>query len=258
MDDYASYGLLAVVIGALLAVERLWPASSTQRGEWMNNVTTFALTITSQKVLVTLLVVAEAGLISAFGGGLFDLRGLPWGIGAVVYLVAMDLGEYLFHRAQHVFPWLWAMHSLHHSDRAVNVTTTQRHFWLEPALKAASIWLAVALMFKVDAFILGFYAVATLYHYVSHANIRLGFGPLSWLLNSPQYHRLHHSLEPRHYNANFAALLPIFDVVSGAYIRPARDEFPDTGLDECVTRPLDLVTWPVRGAFGTRPAKTVP
>ena len=236
---------VAIAVGLFLW-ERLRPASSSQRGEWMSNGTAFALQILCQTSLVALIVVSETRLINGLGGGLVDLRPLAWPIGAIIYLVAMDLGEYLFHRVQHALPWMWAMHSLHHSDRALNFSTTQRHFWLEPAIKAVSIWPAVALVFKTDVTILAVYFVANFYHLVAHANIRLGFGRFSWVLNSPQYHRLHHSLEERHYNANFAALLPIFDVLLGSYRRPGRDEFPATGLEVRVTRPLELVIWPAR------------
>ena len=258
MGYIAGYGLLAAITVALLGFERLWPASPTQRGEWLNNGAAFTLTALSQMTLVPLIAVAETKAINGLGGGLVDLRPLPWGAGAIVYVLAMDLGEYLFHRAQHAVPWLWTMHSLHHSDRAVNVTTTQRHFWLEPALKGVSIWLAVALVFKVNGTILAIYFVVSAYHFLTHSNVRLGFGPLSWLFNSPQYHRLHHSRDPRHYNANFAALLPIFDVVTGAYRRPGRGEFPATGLEECAARPLELIVWPARGLLRQAPARVTP
>lgn len=38
----------------------------------------------------------------------------------------------------------------------------------------------------------------------------MGLGRFCWVLNSPQYHRLHHSPSPEHFNCNFAAQLPIF------------------------------------------------
>src|SRR5579862_5265468 len=69
-------------------------------------------------------------LVNALGGGLITLP--DSGIGLVFaipcYALAVDGAEYLFHRAQHRFPLLWAMHTLHHSDRAVNVSTAPRHF----------------------------------------------------------------------------------------------------------------------------------
>ncbi|HEY2177822.1 MAG TPA: sterol desaturase family protein [Caulobacteraceae bacterium] len=235
----------AAVIAGLLTLERLWPAA-VQRSEWANNAAAFVLTMFGNLIAGVAPAILVTALINAAGRGLIDLRDLPLPLGAAVWLVAMDLGEYLFHRAQHAVPWLWAMHSLHHSDRGLGVLTARRHFWLEPALKAVSIWLIVALVFRADAAILAIYAAISLYHFAIHANLRLGFGPFAWMLNSPQYHRLHHSREPRHYNANYASLLPIFDVLSGSYRRPGPGEFPTSGLEETAASPLDIVTWPVR------------
>ncbi|HXU99674.1 MAG TPA: sterol desaturase family protein [Caulobacteraceae bacterium] len=245
MAPFLFLALTSALVAGLLALERLWPGAA-QRGEWANNVAAFVLTMLGHMIQGVFPAVVVAGLVAAAGGGLVDLSAMPLALGAAIWLVAMDLGEYLFHRAQHAIPWLWAMHSLHHSDRGLGVLTAQRHFWLEPALKSVSIWLAVALVFKADAAILAIYSSISLYHFAIHANLRLGFGPFAWLLNSPQYHRLHHSREARHYNANYAALLPIFDILTGAYRRPGPGEFPASGLEEVVVSPLDMVTWPIR------------
>jgi len=254
MNPFAGYLMMASVVALVLALERLWPASRTQRGEWASNALAFVLLSLCQEGLTAFWATSETRLVNDLGGGLIDLRGLHWFAGGLIYMLAMDLGEYLFHRAQHAFPWMWAMHSLHHSDRGLNVTTTVRHFWFEPAIKSVTIWLAVALAFKVTPPMLVMYFAATFANFFTHANLRVGFGPLSWLWNSPQYHRLHHSNDPQYYNANFAALLPIYDLLTGAYRRPGKDEFPPTGMEEPVLNPLDTVVWPARGWFRRQPA----
>jgi sterol desaturase/sphingolipid hydroxylase (fatty acid hydroxylase superfamily) len=68
------------------------------------------------------------------------------------------------------------------------------------------------------------------WHYVSHANIRLGFGPFWWLLVSPNYHRIHHSLEPNHIDWNFAVWFPIWDILFGAAVVPRPGDCPRTGV----------------------------
>jgi len=256
LPDYASYVVVATLMLGLLLAERLWPASASQKGEWTTNAWAFALTSAGHVLMVALLAVQETALVNALGGGLVDLRLLPWWAGAVLYLVVMDLGEYLFHRAQHAIPCLWAMHSLHHSDTALNVTSTQRHFWLEPAIKSVTIWLVVSLLFRADALILMTYFFATLANFLFHANLRLGLGRVSWLVNSPQYHRLHHSIEPAHDGVNYAALLPIFDVLSGVYRRPLAKEYPATGLAAPNAKPLEMLVWPARQVL-RREAKLV-
>ncbi len=246
MPSWALPAIGLSVVALSLTGERLWPAVRGARGEWVANGVAMALGLLCRIGVLPLLATSETALFNALGSGVFDLAALPFPLGAALYLVAMDLGEYLFHRAQHAWPWMWAMHSLHHSDRAMNFSTSQRHFWLEPGLKAVSIWLAVSLLFRANGPILAVYAVASLYHIAIHGNLRLNLGRFSWLINAPQYHRLHHSRDPAHHNANFAALLPIFDVLSGAYRRPKAREFPDTGLDEALDSPFELLVWPVR------------
>jgi fatty acid hydroxylase family protein len=120
------------------------------------------------------------------------------------------------------------MHSLHHSDRVLNVSTTQRHFWAEQAIKSATIYLAVGLLFRTNHRILVIYGVLSFWNFVSHMNLRLGFGPAWFILNSPQFHRVLRSCRREHYDRNFAALFtigteiaPYFEVV----MRTARELF---------------------------------
>jgi sterol desaturase/sphingolipid hydroxylase (fatty acid hydroxylase superfamily) len=79
---------------------------------------------------------------------LIDGKTLPFVVAFVMYLLAADLGEYLFHRAQHAIPWLWRLHALHHSDADMNATTTERHFWGDQFIKAVTIWPAAALIVR--------------------------------------------------------------------------------------------------------------
>ena len=59
---------------------------------------------------------------------------------------------------------------------------------------------------------------------LSHANVRLDFGPLRGLLVSPRFHRLHHAVGLGHESAgqgslgghNFAVLFPVWDILFGS------------------------------------------
>jgi len=153
-----------------------------------------------------------------------------WPLAFLVFLLVMDLGEYLFHRAQHAIPWLWTLHSVHHSDPEMNATTTERHFWGDQFIKAVTIWPAAAFIIRPTPLVLGAYMMMGLWNYLSHSRVPLNFGRWSWLLNSPAYHRRHHSSLPEHYDSNFAAILPIFDVIAGSYNQPERS-MPPTGLE---------------------------
>lgn len=245
--------LAAVAIAVCAILERWRPAGAQPRGARDLNVLLGALLTFQQPFLsVPVAVLATLGVNMA-GGGLIELPSSGWGllIGVPVFVVAMDFGEYIFHRAQHVLPFLWAMHSLHHSDPAYNASTALRSYWCEPILKSLTVWLAVGLLFKATPSIVGAYAVVTYYNYLIHANTRINFGRFSWLLNAPAYHRVHHSALPEHFNSNYAALFPIFDVISGAYRPPLREEYPATGLgaEGYPASLLQAIIWPIRKIF---------
>jgi sterol desaturase/sphingolipid hydroxylase (fatty acid hydroxylase superfamily) len=194
--------------------------------------------------------------VNAVGGGVITLPSRGWGLlaGTVVYLVAMDGMEYLFHRAQHKIPLLWSMHALHHSDAYFSVSTTIRHFWMDRLLKMLTIYLIAGCIFKVSPIILTIYGIFNYYNYVLHLDVGLAFGRWSWLLNAPRYHRLHHSRVPGDENCNFAALLPIFDVLTGAYRKPRPGEHPPTGLadEPGPASVMEALVWPLRGLLGRR------
>jgi sterol desaturase/sphingolipid hydroxylase (fatty acid hydroxylase superfamily) len=240
----------AAIIAIGWVAERARPAATCPAGGVIFNV--FYLVPFSLLHAVSVPVVAGAAvaMTNALGGGLMRLPSSGWDLvwAVALYTLTMDFGEYLFHRAQHRFPVLWAMHSFHHSDQAVNVSTTPRHFWAEHAIKSATIYLAVGLLFRSNDRIAVIYGVLSFWNYVAHMNLRLGFGSAWFVLNSPQFHRIHHSSRREHYDRNFAALFTAFDAIFHTAYVPAKGEYPSTGLEDADTPGslVEAVLWPMR------------
>ncbi|MDB5986986.1 MAG: sterol desaturase [Nevskia sp.] len=207
--------------------------------------------VLAQTMIVPMISVATVLAVNTAGGGWIVLpaAGLALLPAFLLYAATLDFLEYLFHRLQHRIPMLWAMHSLHHSDVSLNASTTNRHYWAELGIKMLSIYLVAGLLFKPGAPILGAYAFVSFYNVFAHMNIRVGFGRWWTLMNSPQYHRIHHSIRPEHQNCNFAALLPVFDVIFGTYRRPRDGEYPPTGLasGDHPSGLTEAIFWPFRG-----------
>ena len=55
---------------------------------------------------------------------------------------------------------------------------------------------------------------------------------LTGVVTGPQYHRIDHSIESNHLGKNYAAFFPIWDWIFGTYCRPAKGEWPETGLPD--------------------------
>jgi sterol desaturase/sphingolipid hydroxylase (fatty acid hydroxylase superfamily) len=96
----------------------------------------------------------------------------------------------------------------------------------------ASLFPIMGIIFKVPPEVLTIAAFIYLVPdgLLTHLNVRWSFGRFALVINNPQYHRIHHSLEPQHFNKNFCRLFPLFDVIFGTAWKPGKDEFPKTGL----------------------------
>ena len=154
----------------------------------------------------------------------------------VLYLLLFDLVDYLYHRAQHHFNWWWQLHALHHSQRQMTMWTDNRNHLLDDLIRD-SVFVLVALLVGVPpGQFVALVAVTLLIENLSHANVRLHFGPLRWLLVSPRYHRLHHGIGVGHEAAgagtlgghNFAVLFPLWDLLFGTARFDALE--PATGI----------------------------
>jgi sterol desaturase/sphingolipid hydroxylase (fatty acid hydroxylase superfamily) len=189
---------------------------------------------------------------------------------AFVPLFIFDFFYYWFHRWQHMNRWAWEQHKLHHTDEALNVTTSFRVHWTEGGFRGILVSIPMAILFKITPVEAGIVTLFTgHWGYLIHANLRLPFGPLTSVLVGPQAHRIHHSILPEHRNRNFAAFFPIWDILFGTFHRPGSREFPPTGVVGEASRPpikdvffgpfvawLSMTRSASRKALGPRTAQT--
>lgn len=234
---WPGYRLFLVIVLIGLVVERLRPA---ERGQpWRHvvfNVLWTGFYAITLFLLVPPLMQLTQPLIEAWQWRVAIDYPQGWGwevLRAVTFLAIYDFFYYWMHRAQHRWPALWAMHKLHHADRSLNVTTNNRHHWLEEPLRVFVVLLPMGLLFNIQPSAVYVVALGSIgWAYFIHANVRLHLGPLTPLIAGPQLHRIHHSELPQHRDKNFAAFFPIYDVIFGTYFHPARDEYPGTGVDD--------------------------
>lgn len=155
----------------------------------------------------------------------------------VLYLVLFDFVDYVLHRAQHRFHWWWQLHALHHSQRQMTLWSDNRNHLLDDVLRDSAFVLVALAVGIAPAQFVAVVAVMQLLESLSHANVRMSFGPvLGRVLVSPRFHRFHHAIGAGHESAgpgslgghNFAVLFPVWDVL----FRTARfdDVYPPTGV----------------------------
>lgn len=229
--------IVSVMVPAVLLLELARPAQSIAGSHYRFDA---ALCATNTIVFVALspLIAAATAVIAArLGLGLIDMTALGFG-GVAGALLAMlvatmitDFFQYWFHRLLHENRALWQIHVLHHSDEHMNVTTAQRSHVFELLLTPIFITLPMALLFKLPPVTIATVSlIPYAYLFFTHANLRVGYGPFWWLLVSPDYHRIHHSIETQHRDKNFANWFPIWDIVFGTSWKPGPGENPRMGV----------------------------
>lgn len=234
--DIASFILLAVIQVSVIAVvfrpmESLWPQEVwADRGPTRIDRSLTLLKLLGVLPLFTYLVLSPLGKLFGGGnndpGGLISLQGLlPWFnahpfVLFLTYYAIYDFAYYLIHRMQHAIPWWWALHSLHHSQRQLNCWSNDRDHYLDDFLEAMIFALIGTLIGVSPADYVLLVMIGNLLQNFSHANVRIGFGPvLDKLLVDPRYHRLHHMRvdpdRPNMHNCNFAQVFPLWDILFG-------------------------------------------
>jgi sterol desaturase/sphingolipid hydroxylase (fatty acid hydroxylase superfamily) len=158
-------------------------------------------------------------------------------VGFLAYLVVLDFVDYALHRAQHQWNWWWNLHALHHSQRQLTMWSDNRNHLLDDLLRDALLVAVGRLIGIAPEQFIAVVACTQLLESLSHANVRMSFGPvLGRLLVSPRYHRWHHSVGEGHESRgpgslgghNFAVLFPVWDVLFGT--AEFSDRYTATGI----------------------------
>jgi sterol desaturase/sphingolipid hydroxylase (fatty acid hydroxylase superfamily) len=165
--------------------------------------------------------------------GWFAHPWIHWSMYVIAPLLGMilyDFFGYWLHRAQH--KWFWRFHSVHHSIEELSGINSYFH-WTEPFFRICFISLPAAYLVGIDGlesiFIIEL-LVKVQGNYL-HTPTSLHLGPvLRRVIADNRFHRVHHSVEPRHFNTNFAAGTTLWDQLFGTAYFPAEDEWPDVGV----------------------------
>jgi len=219
--------LLLLVSGMLLLwlIEGAIPLLSLQykRNKWKHAGINFTFTIihliihTGFAVLIVLLSDVckkyHFGLVQWLGAATF------WAI-VLSFLVLDFFGGWLVHVVQHKTPFLWRFHVVHHSDNNVDVTTGLRHHPAESVLRGifflAGVLVAGAPMYAVMIY----QTLLVLATQFTHANISLPKGldrVLSFVVVSPNMHKVHHHWQQPYTDTNYGAVLAIWDRLFGTF-----------------------------------------
>ncbi len=122
-------------------------------------------------------------------------------------LLVNDFLDWFHHGVRHKGWVFWCFHTVHHSQREMNMFTDERVHVMDELVANCLVCIPM-FMFMVDAPTAVYFALLLRwYPKLYHANIKANFGLLRYVLVTPQSHRLHHSIEPQHRDRNFGVIL---------------------------------------------------
>lgn len=136
-----------------------------------------------------------------------------------------DLAYYVFHRSAHRVRWFWASHVIHHSSQHYNLSTALRQTWTG--------FISLGFLFRLPLFLIGFppamvffcAGLNLIYQFWIHTEA-IGRMP-KWfeaVMNTPSHHRVHHGVNPRYLDANYAGVFIIWDRMFGSFVAERDDE----------------------------------
>jgi sterol desaturase/sphingolipid hydroxylase (fatty acid hydroxylase superfamily) len=144
----------------------------------------------------------------------------------VLGILLYDFIGYWNHRFQHRF--LWPIHAVHHSPTELCAATNYGHF-LEKPFRFVVTGIPLSLIdFQLAATPFVIVIVREMLEYYIHSPTTAHFGPLAKVIVDNRVHRVHHSMEPRHFDKNFGVLVTVWDRLFGTYCKP--DNWPAVGI----------------------------
>jgi sterol desaturase/sphingolipid hydroxylase (fatty acid hydroxylase superfamily) len=115
---------------------------------------------------------------------------------------------------------MWKFHLIHHTDTWVDTTTANRHHPVESIFRAVFTFLAVLISGAPVWMLFLYQFLSELFSQFNHANISFPKwldNSLSWLIVSPNMHKIHHHYIQPLTDSNYGNIFSIWDRIFGTF-----------------------------------------
>jgi sterol desaturase/sphingolipid hydroxylase (fatty acid hydroxylase superfamily) len=207
-------------------------------------------------LLITVGVIAAVvvAMVPFFWLRRLDVAGmLPPAAGVVLAVLIVLFGQYWAHRLTHQVPFLWRFHSVHHSIESMDWLASARLHPLDQVFTQGAVVVPLYLLGFNGGVFGGALVFFTLLALFQHANVRLRFPVIRWVINTPEWHHWHHALDREAINTNFGT--PVIDRLFGTAYLPKGKVPSGFGTPD----PVPAVGWARQLAYPfTAAARTSP
>ncbi len=227
---------IAVLLSFLgmFGAEREWPADQ-RREDWSRIRRNLALGFVNFLLGPFIVVPITAYAASHAIGWRPDWWGLA------LDLLVLDLWIYFWHRANHLVPFLWRFHEVHHRDEMLDATSALRFHFGEVVLSAVVRGLVIFALTMPLQSVLIFETLVVLMAIFHHSNLWLPYAfekALSKIVVTPSLHWVHHHAYRADTDSNYATVLSLWDVVFRSRSPHRREERMKLGVEDRYELPL--------------------
>ena len=262
----SSHRSLILVLGITFfwVLEGAVPLFKFKYRKWRHAVPNFFFTLTTIVInfaLAFLLLNASDWAVDNGFGIINWLPEMPLWLYVLLGVLLLDLiGAYLAHYVEHKVKPLWMIHLVHHTDQEVDTTTANRHHPFESFIRFFFTLTGVFLVGTPIGIVMLYQSLSLVATQFTHANIRLPEKldrALSWVLVSPDMHKVHHHYVLPYTDSNYGNIFSIWDRIFGTYLKLDRDKlvygvdvFPDevknSNIGELLKQPFQKYEKPTR------------
>ncbi len=169
----------------------------------------------------------------------FQIASWPvWSQFLLLFVVA-DFIQWNVHRWLHYSPFLWEFHKVHHSVEQMGFAAHLRYHWMETIVYKSVQYIPLSMIgFGLDDFFI-LHLVTILIGHLNHANVKITYGPLKYVLNNPVMHLWHHAKNiPAGSNGvNYGISLSLWDYLFGTVYIPSQNANEELGFEDQDTFP---------------------
>ncbi len=216
LDPHVRLAIVATAIGLMILEYGLGRLAHRDSHDWRESVASFGVALGQNLVRA-----AEAGLVAIPFVFLYEHRLLDFSQTSPLALASLFLGSEFFyywqHRASHRVRWMWATHAVHHSATRLNLTAAIRLGWTGNISGNFLFFLPLAWLGFHPITIVAMLGVNLLYQFFIHTEFVPRLGPLEWVLNTPNHHRVHHASNEECLDRNYGGILIVFDRLFGTF-----------------------------------------
>jgi sterol desaturase/sphingolipid hydroxylase (fatty acid hydroxylase superfamily) len=216
--------IVAAAFVAMAALETARPLRrllESRLRRTVRNLTTGALSLAVVTLLQAPILTPLVRWQESHGIGLLNLVRWPAALETALAAILLDYTLWHWHRINHVVPFFWRFHLVHHVDRDMDASTALRFHFGEQALSVGWRVLQVIIIGPSPLAIWiwhGLLVVAILFH---HSNTRLPVRlerVLVRFIVTPRMHGIHHSDWRNETNSNWSSVLTVWDYLHGTVL----------------------------------------